>query len=285
MFVVGALVVAASVVAQVGASPYQHTSPLNALVTTQARMSPPNRYNSTRRLQEFTLMSVGATPSSGIFFQPARCVKAGQPERSYPEPVPFGIAVPHWAYYDFTGTGVFNTAVAQQQSGPESSTPATATFTSTFSSASGATTRHIETPSATSNSSRSSSSNNTGAIVGGVVGGIIGLALLGLVAFLAAHKSEKSSSNDAQYVQGDYNPSAAPQNPGIPLMSRYQSGMHHPSLMSPAGMESKPYDPSHSIVFPVPHLNNTPSQHSQSLDYSRSPSQYRPGHYNGVPEV
>ncbi|QRV91318.1 transmembrane protein [Ceratobasidium sp. AG-Ba] len=285
MFVVGVLVVAAYVVAQVGASPYQHISPLNALVTTQARTSPPNRYHSTRRLQEFTLMSVGVTPSSGIFFQPARCVKAGQPERSYPEPVPFGIAVPHWAYYDFTGTGVFNTAIAQQQSGPESSAPATATFTSTLSSAGGATTRGIETPSASSNPSRPGSSNNTVAIVGGVVGGVIGLALLGLVAFLVTHKSEKSPPKDAQYVQGGYDPSAAPQNPGTPSMGQYQPGMHHPGLMSPAGMESKPYDPSHSVVFPVPHLNNTSSQYSQSLDYSRSPSQYRPGHYNGVPEV
>ena len=29
----------------------------------------------------------------------------------YPQPVPAGIAVPSWAYYDFTDTGVFNAGI------------------------------------------------------------------------------------------------------------------------------------------------------------------------------
>ncbi|KAG9105425.1 hypothetical protein FRC07_009290, partial [Ceratobasidium sp. 392] len=156
------------------------------------------------------------------------------------------IVIPHWAYYDFTGTGVFDAAIASQQTGPESSPPAVASSTLTYSSATrttatATTTRLIETSPATPLPSgpnpSSSGSSNTGAIVGGVVGGVLGLAVLALIVVVLARKSKQSPQKDEQHVSGGYNPPATAQ-PTAP-MSQYRPGISHPGTPGP----EKPYEP------------------------------------------
>ncbi|CAE6521301.1 unnamed protein product [Rhizoctonia solani] len=167
-------------------------------------------------------------------------------EGGYPLTLPSGVQVPHWAYYDFTASGVFNAVIASQQTGAESSAVA-ATPTGSSASATGApaTTTAGEATSTGvpgGNNSKSGGSN-TGAIVGGVVGGILGIALIGIIAFIVVRKGKQNKNAGAptQYDQSQYAPSMAPQS-GAPMMGQYQPAQH--SGMSPvAGTEYKPYDP------------------------------------------
>ncbi|KAF8609350.1 hypothetical protein BDV93DRAFT_141356 [Ceratobasidium sp. AG-I] len=208
----------------------------------------------------------------------------------YPQPVPAGISVPSWAYYDFTGTGVFNAGIAQQQTGPESSAVASATSTSPATSvASGASTRLVETVTATALPVKNTASgSNTGAIAGGVVGGVLGLGLIALIAFVLVRKGKKAKTdgNVGQYAQGGYNPAVGGQpNSAAPMMGQYQPGVQHPGMPSPGGSEfTKAYDPSDPTTFPTP-SHHAPSHYPESMQYSQNPSQYRPGQYNGAPEV
>ncbi|KDN50128.1 hypothetical protein RSAG8_01464, partial [Rhizoctonia solani AG-8 WAC10335] len=207
----------------------------------------------------------------------------------YPLSIPSGVSVPHWAYYDFTLSGVFNAVVASQQTGPESSAVAAATPTGSSASSASTTgaTRTTNTVAATGangpngNGSKSSSSN-TGAIVGGVVGGIVGIALIAVIAFIVARKDKqnKNPAAESQYDQGHYVPSMGPQpGTGAPMMGQYQQ----PGIPPAAGSEYKAYDPSDPSTFPS-HNYTAPSHYAESIPYSHQ-TQARPGQYNGIPEI
>ncbi|KAJ1308263.1 hypothetical protein OPQ81_003978 [Rhizoctonia solani] len=104
----------------------------------------------------------------------------------YPIPLPANVAVPAWAYYDFTVAGIFNTVTASQQTGPESSAasgptgPTIPTIPiSTVTVISSPTS--IPNPKPIINRSRSNSYVNSGGIIGGVVGSILGIRLIALI--------------------------------------------------------------------------------------------------------
>ncbi|KAJ1311387.1 hypothetical protein OPQ81_009879 [Rhizoctonia solani] len=202
-------------------------------------------------------------------------------EGGYPLPIPSGVLVPNWAYYDFTVSGVFNAVIASQQTGPESSAVA-ATPTGSSASTTGAprttTTTAATSTSVTSGGDSKSGGSNTGAIVGGVVGGVLGIALIAVIAFIVLRKNKQNKNTGApsQYDQGQYTPSMGPQpGSGVPMMGQY-----HPVQQSAAshvaGSEYKPYDPSDPSTFP--------SNYAESIPYSHQ-TQARPGQYNGVPEI
>ncbi|CAE6426870.1 unnamed protein product [Rhizoctonia solani] len=164
-------------------------------------------------------------------------------EGGYPLSVPTGVLVPHWAYYDFTLSGVFNAVIASQQTGPESSAVASATSTS-------APTSFISTPPIATGTNlpgeSQSSGSNTGAIVGGVVGGIVGIALIAVIAFIVVRKNKQNQNTgtEGQYNQGQYNPQVGHQpSSGAPMMGQYQSVTQHSGMSPIVGSEHKPYDP------------------------------------------
>ncbi|KAL5641240.1 hypothetical protein ACGC1H_001653 [Rhizoctonia solani] len=208
----------------------------------------------------------------------------------YPLSVPSGVLVPHWAYYDFTLSGVFNAVIASQQTGPESSAVAAATSTGSSVPATGVS-RTTKGTAATSTSlpisdDSQSSGSNTGAIVGGVVGSIVGIALIAVIAFIVIRKNKqnKNPATENQYNQGHYNPSIAPQpGTGAPMMGQYQAVVQHSGMPPTVGSEYKPYDPSDSSTFPS-HNYTAPSHYAESIPYSHQ-TQARPGQYNGVPEI
>ncbi|CAE6417484.1 unnamed protein product [Rhizoctonia solani] len=227
----------------------------------------------------------------------------------YPLPIPAGVLVPHWAYYDFTLSGVFNAVLASQQTGAESS--AVAAATPTASPETGAP-RTTATPAATStsiannnNDDTKSGGSNTGAIVGGVVGGIVGIALIAGIAFIVSlvggivgialiagiafivvrkNKQNKNPSAESHYDQSHYNPSLGPQSgSGAPMMGQYQPVVQNSGMSQVTGSEYKPYDPSDPSTFPT-HNHTVPSHYAESIPYSHQ-TQARPGQYNGAPEI
>ncbi|KAH7344947.1 hypothetical protein B0J17DRAFT_637648 [Rhizoctonia solani] len=201
----------------------------------------------------------------------------------YPLSIPSGVLVPHWAYHDFTLSGVFNAVIGVESSAVAAATP-------TASSATGVP-RTTDTPAATSTSVTSSddaksSGSNTGAIVGGVVGGIVGIALIAGIAFIVLRKNKqnKSSSAESQYNQSNYNQSLGPQpGSGAPMMGQYQPTVQNSGMSQVTGSEYKPYDPSDPSTFPT-HNHTVPSHYAESIPYSHQ-NQARPGQYNGVPEI
>ncbi|KAN0134212.1 hypothetical protein V8E53_007984 [Lactarius tabidus] len=93
---------------------------------------------------------------------------------TYPNSIPAGTRVPHWAYLDVSVADTFNATAAQSAGDTPEGTPSTGSSTSTSSTAA---------PSSSTSSSSNKSSSNSGAIAGGVVGAILGLALLVGLAF------------------------------------------------------------------------------------------------------
>jgi len=85
---------------------------------------------------------------------------------TYPNAIPSGTRIPHWAYLDVSVANTWNATAAQSAGDKPEGTPGTSTSTSTTS------------PPTSTNSSTSSSSSNTGAIAGGVVGGLLGATVL-----------------------------------------------------------------------------------------------------------
>ncbi|KAF8270121.1 hypothetical protein EI94DRAFT_1699022 [Lactarius quietus] len=85
---------------------------------------------------------------------------------TYPNAIPSGTRIPHWAYLDVSVANTWNATAAQSAGDKPEGSPGASTSTSTTSA-----------PTST-NSSTSSSSSNTGAIAGGVVGGLLGATVL-----------------------------------------------------------------------------------------------------------
>ncbi|KAH7344148.1 hypothetical protein B0J17DRAFT_645413 [Rhizoctonia solani] len=127
--------------------------------------------------------------------------------RKYPIPIPTGVSVPSWAYYDFTVSDTFNVDIASEQSGLESSAVSVATSTpvpvsnptSAVTGANGST----STPNPIK--SQPESSSNTGAIIGGVVGGVLGIGIIGLIAFVLARRG-RPEELVTNYPQASHQP-------------------------------------------------------------------------------
>jgi hypothetical protein len=92
---------------------------------------------------------------------------------TYPNAIPAGTRVPHWAYLDVSVADTWNATAAQSAGDKPEGTPSTGSSTSTSSTAAPSSSTVT-----TSSSSSNKSSSNAGAIAGGVVGGVLGVTLL-----------------------------------------------------------------------------------------------------------
>ncbi|KAF8163453.1 hypothetical protein B0H34DRAFT_795165 [Crassisporium funariophilum] len=191
----------------------------------------------------------------------------------FPQPIPTGVRVPHYAYLDVETADTFNLTVAQNAGGTDSTAIPSPTGTSGGS-----------TPGATKGGSKV----NAGAIAGGVVGGIVGLAVIaGLVFWLLRRRRQTSSPSSAQDhvlpsqtpmsyagTGGTYAPtSMTPKiyDPNDP--TTYPSNDH-----SPAGYN--PYTPSPDLHQQQPYV--APNFTGTTVQSTQPPS--RP-HYTGAPEL
>ncbi|KIM48890.1 hypothetical protein M413DRAFT_438063 [Hebeloma cylindrosporum] len=195
------------------------------------------------------------------------------------QPIPNGIAVPHYAYLDVEADDSFNITVAQAAGGPESTRLPTSTSTSSHTTA-------------TPGTKSSSGKTNVGAIAGGVVGGVVGLALIvGLIFWLLRRRAKTPSAPSSSY-----DPVMASQNPASLGGTSYTS--------SPA---PKVYDPNDPATFPSGfsspnHTGYNPYTPSPELQQQHQPmyiNQMVPSHtgttaasfppvrpqYSGAPEL
>ncbi|CAE6429366.1 unnamed protein product, partial [Rhizoctonia solani] len=186
----------------------------------------------------------------------------------YPIPLPAGVSVPSWAYYDFTVADTFNAEIALQQSGLESSavsvatsTPAPAPNPTVTSSAATEANGITSTPNPIKNQSESSS--NTGAIIGGVVGGVLGIGVIGLIALVVVRR-RKPEELAAKYPQISHkSPMNAAFNEATPTAGHvpsYQLGAPSPQMST---VEHKQYIPSHASTPATP----TTGHYVDSLPY------------------
>ncbi|KAG8715401.1 hypothetical protein FRC11_004301 [Ceratobasidium sp. 423] len=173
----------------------------------------------------------------------------------YPIPLPAGVAVPSWAYYDFTTAEYFNVATASQVSGRESTAVSGATATS------------APDPLPT----QSQSSTNMGAIIGGVVGGVLGIALFCLIAFILVRKRKPENPETNYPEAGKKPPMTARDNLATPMtgqVPQYQFSVPNQPVSTPT---YKPYSPSGSATFPSAPVTPATGYHAEPLPYSYHP--------------
>ncbi|KAG8746665.1 hypothetical protein FRC12_014226 [Ceratobasidium sp. 428] len=244
---------------------------------------------------------------------------------SYPLPLPAGVAIPGWAYINFTPQDVFQASVAQQYAtsgtgSPESASVAGQTQPAT---SAGASSIHASATSVPISSSRptytpapsTGGSNNTGkpllsyssrevltcelgAIVGGVVGGVLGLAVLALIAWLLIRKKNQQAHTPPSEKYGNTAPDS-----GYPVHQPYNAGHYAPVPPNQAGGynnqgyhgQPQPYGaPDTPGTGFKPYDPSDPSTFPATpapgapTIYSQGPSEHgqpRPGQYNYAAEL
>jgi len=108
---------------------------------------------------------------------------------TYPNAIPDGTRIPHWAYLDVSVADTWNATAAQSAGDSPESTPSTTSSTSG--------------PSSTTSPSSSSNHNssNTGAIAGGVVGGVVGASLVvGLIIWYTRRRRWRAVARPSPFM-------------------------------------------------------------------------------------
>ncbi|EIM87729.1 uncharacterized protein STEHIDRAFT_155105 [Stereum hirsutum FP-91666 SS1] len=180
--------------------------------------------------------------------------------------IPPGVAIPQWAFNDFTAKGTWDNASAiQTGDNPESSaiststTQTSTTSDSTISSSSSATLSNTSSSSAPTNTSSPSPfnrSSRTGAIAGGVVGGLVAVLIVAVLIACVLKKRRKVWRGPAA-ASGD------------------MEGKHPMVSVD----RPKHYDPSDPTTFPDTSTANLAAVNSQDLNFRASQT------YHGLPEV
>ncbi|KAJ3934838.1 MAG: hypothetical protein NXY57DRAFT_610676 [Lentinula lateritia] len=163
---------------------------------------------------------------------------------SFPDNIPSGTAVPHWATLS---SAEFDATTAEAAGDSPELTGATQV---TSSSAPTSSTSSVSSPSSSSTAS-SSSKSNTGAIAGGVVGGVVGLALVAAALFWYLRKRSQTRST----VQ----PLASDNEKDFRLSPDMTGTTHAPTVISHPPLQQKLYDPSDPSTFPTNIMSPTPT--------------------------
>ncbi|TRM62590.1 hypothetical protein BD626DRAFT_497860 [Schizophyllum amplum] len=223
----------------------------------------------------------------------------------YPEDIPSGTRVPHWAYQDVVSNDTFSlqTAINDAYSDPAESTgSAKPTYSASKSSSSGSSDPGAQ-PSSASSSSGSGSKTNVGAIAGGVVGGVVGLGLLGaLLFFLMRRRRQRAGMAPASAAPPltSHTPPLPPSTPGAfsEKTEFVPNRTATPKLYDPSDPSTFPSSPAPTSTYVADsqydsstpyamggatHLSYNPYDGSNGAPYN--PPQARPEHYSGVPEV
>ncbi|KAI0064538.1 hypothetical protein BV25DRAFT_1989821 [Artomyces pyxidatus] len=209
------------------------------------------------------------------------------PPSTFPEAIPSGTRVPHWAYLDVVSADTWNNASAfadGSSSAPESTgsgaptsvhptSSATSPSTPTSATSVGGGGSFPASASATpSHTASAGHSSNTGAIAGGVVGGVVGLALIGgLIVWLVRSRRGRPRPSSDYGAQ--------------PQMQQGTYSMPVPFIATPPETPQKYYDPTDPSTFPS--AAPSPTIHTTTTDpYQNSFSSLQPNRqYNGLPEV
>ncbi|KAH7344111.1 hypothetical protein B0J17DRAFT_202420 [Rhizoctonia solani] len=233
-------------------------------------------------------MGISTSWTQWVSSCPSSLINVGK----YPLPLPGGVTVPSWAYYDFTVADTFNPVIASQQVGLESSAVSGATSTPapvpnpTVAPASTVTGANGSAPTPKPITSQSSSGSNTGAIVGGIVGGVLGIGLIGLIAFVLTRK-RKTEEPANKYPEANHKPPMSTAfNATTPMAGHvpsHQFGAPNQPVSTP---DHKPYDPSDPSTFPTATATPDNGHYVESLPYPYQP-QGTPGPppYPSVPQV
>jgi len=241
------------------------------------------------------------------------CNDYSRVEGTFNVSIPYGTAVPAWAFdLPINHGDIFNLTIAKNiGDAPErlpastseapSSTSSTPDVTPTFS-ISFPTSLFFVPSSSPSSSSTSTpisgggskgSSNNAGAIAGGVVGGVVGLGLIIVAAFFVLRRRQQQHGLQSPESAGGLVSPALPGNgaadggalnlaPGSPVGSQEMGiandrPMSFPSVYNPNDPSTYPGTPTPSHITSPQHTSFPPSQ--------SFPEPVVPGKYSGVPEV
>jgi len=198
------------------------------------------------------------------------------PDGVFPEAIPSGTKVPHWAYLNVTVTDTWNNVTAfNARGGAESTATGGPTVINPSSSTAGSSPALTPTSNPSSEAGAHKSSNHTGAIAGGVVGGVVGLALIGgLIAFFLIRRRRTRVPPSAAYATGGPNMATAGNSASMPFMQD-----------QPA-TPKRFYDPSDPSTFPTSPSPSSPTIHTTNQTYNSqhnlSPNR---NDYNGFPEI
>ncbi|CEL57767.1 hypothetical protein RSOLAG1IB_02511 [Rhizoctonia solani AG-1 IB] len=247
-------------------------------------------------LQACSLCQGGRTSSWGNWV--ANCSTNDINVGKYPLNLPPSVAIPSWAYLDFTSPGTFQADQARQAAAATTATESVSGRTQSPTSTSTST----STPTPTSNDSNS----NAGAIAGGVVGGVLGVVLLVVLGWFILRK-KKSARVIPQHVKESY--------PGYGYAGRYEQGAGYAVQSYGAGQYApvptsqgdghgtgtttyeqsyapsnyKPYDPSDPATFPPPAPLTSATPQPSVMGYGTSEhghqQQARPDQHRYVPQV
>jgi len=195
--------------------------------------------------------------------------------QQYPDHIPDGTAVPHYAYLDVVTSDTFDLGRARAAGGPESTRPARPIYSPTL------TTSSINTttiPTTTSNPYPTSSPSiakktDVGAIAGAVSGGIVGLAALGVLVFFLLRR--RPSSESPVPTTSNYDPMMAKQ-----TLAGVGDSSHPPSPTAPGSSSVAVGLPQQ---YPAMYANQVPANFTDNLTTSFMVG--LPQQYNGTPEV
>jgi len=186
-------------------------------------------------------------------------------EGVFPEDIPAGALVPHWAYIkpsDYGGSFDVNASKLigdNPESSPSGGSSTSYRSATTISSASlTGTSNPTSTPTSSRSGGAKKSSTNGGAIAGGVVGGLLGLALLGVLGFFIYKRGGSTSQHLAGPGPQPANPSSTGVDAGgmggdvvtgiitTPNMYQYSavprmSPSPAPGMMSPSSNQSQSF--------------------------------------------
>ncbi|KAH9980996.1 hypothetical protein BGW80DRAFT_303466 [Lactifluus volemus] len=181
-------------------------------------------------------------------------------EGTFPEAIPAGTRVPHWAFQNSIPGGNWNLSMAQDASDSPEITGTASIFP-------------ISTASPSAGTSTSTSSKGKLVITGGVVGGIVAASLIGGVVAWFVIRRRRTCSHPSPVVKGDKSREIG------------ESAEPRPPLYIPL----KIYDPSDPSTYPPQTLSSTnhTTDHHDSNSSQGSQSNLQPNRiaYSGLPEI
>ncbi|KAF8875099.1 hypothetical protein CPB85DRAFT_550782 [Mucidula mucida] len=236
----------------------------------------------------WSLLSVcAACQGAGISAFPSWSKNCTSQFDSYPNTIPDGTAVPHYAFLPLFSNGTFDFNAAFADHGAEATSGTTASSTSQTPSATSSGSQSTAT-SASSASSSGGGSSNAGPIAGGVVGGVVGLALVATGIFLFIRRRKRNSALEPVKDVVDDHPEGAvhPFSYQQPMMTGSQSMLtqrvydpNDPSTFPPS---TSPFQSSTGRHTPPPYasLQGTTHAHTPSVSGMSAATTYR-----GAPEI
>ncbi|KIJ94855.1 hypothetical protein K443DRAFT_683430 [Laccaria amethystina LaAM-08-1] len=158
--------------------------------------------------------------------------------QTFPDPLPAGVRVPHYAYLDVTNVDGFDASLAQADGGTESASVPSATGSSS------------------PGSQNSGKKTNAGAIAGGVVGGIavLGIVVCVVVWFLFRQRDNSSTLRSQDMTRVSYTSS---------VKTQHQSYNPYPNT-APSHLS-----PQQQLYNPYP--NTAPGSHSSPTTLYQQP--------------